>query len=87
MEWERVYSFTSPFTSSKENVPQRLKLQSFRGDDGLKSLREDYARGVRLVQVSHCNKLFALYQGTTLVVPLPGQNGPGFSPCRREICI
>jgi hypothetical protein len=23
---------------------------------------------------------FALYQGTTLVVPLPGQNGPGFSP-------
>ena len=23
----------------------------------------------------------ALYQGTTSVVPLPGQKGPGFSPC------
>jgi hypothetical protein len=29
--------------------------------------------------------VFALYQGTTSVVPLPGQNGQGFSPCHREI--
>jgi hypothetical protein len=36
---------------------------------GLKSLRENYARRERLVQVRPYNKLFALYQGTTLVVP------------------
>jgi hypothetical protein len=30
--------------------------------------------------------LFALYQGTTLVVPPLGQNGQGFSPCHRKIC-
>jgi hypothetical protein len=28
-----------------------------------------------------CNKIVALYQGTTLVVPQKGQNGQGFSPC------
>jgi hypothetical protein len=27
-----------------------------------------------------------LYQGTTSVVPLRGQNGQGFSPCHRKIC-
>jgi hypothetical protein len=31
-------------------------------------------------------ELFALYQGTTSVVPSPGQNSQGFSPCHRTIC-
>jgi hypothetical protein len=31
-------------------------------------------------------KLAALYQGTTLVVSPPSQNGAGFSPCHRKIC-
>ena len=30
-------------------------------------------------------ELFALYQGTTLVVPPAAQNGQGFSPCHRKI--
>jgi hypothetical protein len=32
-----------------------------------------------------CSKLLALYQGTTLVVPLRDQNGSGFSRCHRKI--
>jgi hypothetical protein len=31
--------------------------------------------------------LFASYQGMTLVVPLPGQNDQGFSPCHRKVCM
>jgi hypothetical protein len=27
-----------------------------------------------------------LYQGTTSVVPSPGQDGHGFSPCHPKIC-
>jgi hypothetical protein len=30
------------------------------------------------------NKLFALYQGTTLVVPLSDQNGPALAPATVE---
>jgi hypothetical protein len=30
--------------------------------------------------------LFALYQGTTSVVPLKVQERLGFSPCHRKIC-
>jgi hypothetical protein len=37
-------------------------------------------------QIKLCNKFFALYQGTTLVVPPPAENGQGFSPCHRKIC-
>jgi hypothetical protein len=32
------------------------------------------------------NKPFALYQGTTLVVPYSRNKRQGFSPCHRKIC-
>ena len=39
------------------------------GKCGVVFLRENYVLGVRLVQDILGNELFALYQGTTLVVP------------------
>ena len=48
----------------------------------LKSLRENYALSPEGTSESSLgNKLFALYQGTTLVVPKGERKIGGFSPC------
>jgi hypothetical protein len=44
-----------------------------------------FAGQLKVAQVKLRNKLFALYQGTTLVVP-PLAKRQGFSPCSRRIC-
>jgi hypothetical protein len=64
----------------------------FMEDSGIDSRRacpELVERGrlkVTLVQIKLGDKIFALYQGTTSVVPPPGSNSQGFRVCHRKNC-